>query len=138
MRACAQASLEELRTAVDGITPSPGFVELRAPETGMVMLRGRMGGDGSPFNFGEATISRAVVKLDTGEVGYSYLLGRSPERARLAALVDALGQRPAVRSQLEANLVAPVAARVAQDLDKSRRQTAATKVDFFTLVRGED
>jgi alpha-D-ribose 1-methylphosphonate 5-triphosphate synthase subunit PhnG len=138
MRACAQASLEELRNAVAQIDPKAEFDELRAPETGMVMLRGRIGGDGAPFNFGEATVSRAVVKLGTGEVGYSYVLGRSPEKARLAAIIDALGQRPTGREALESALVAPVGERVAEQARQTRRRTAATKVDFFTLVRGED
>lgn len=37
------------------------FTELRPAETGLVMLRGRIGGDGAPFNAGEATVTRAAV-----------------------------------------------------------------------------
>jgi alpha-D-ribose 1-methylphosphonate 5-triphosphate synthase subunit PhnG len=102
------------------------------------MLRGRMGGSGPAFNIGEATVTRATVRLDTGTVGFSYLLGRSRRRARLAALVDALGQDPAWRERLERNLVAPVEARQAATDARVRADTAATRVDFFTLVRGED
>ena len=54
------------------------------------MLRGRIGGDGAPFNFGEATVSRCAVRLATGETGFGYVLGRDHEKARLIALCDAL------------------------------------------------
>src|SRR4029078_2982522 len=70
----------------------PAHQELRAPENGLVMLRGRVGGDGAPFNPGEATVSRAAVPLPSGEVGFGYTLGRDGEKARLIALCDALAQ----------------------------------------------
>ena len=57
------------------------------------MLRGRAGGDGAPFNVGEATVTRAIVELPSGERGYGHILGRDAERARLAAILDALWQR---------------------------------------------
>ena len=56
------------------------------------MVRGRVGGDGAPFNLGEATVSRAAVRLSTGEVGFGYTLGRDGEKAQLIALCDALVQ----------------------------------------------
>ena len=70
----------------------PAHQDLRAPENGLVMLRGRVGGDGAPFNIGEATVSRAAVRLASGEVGFGYTLGRDGEKARLIALCDALVQ----------------------------------------------
>ena len=39
----------------------PAHENLREPENGLVMVRGRVGGDGAPFNLGEATVSRAAV-----------------------------------------------------------------------------
>ena len=36
----------------------PAHEDLREPENGLVMVRGRVGGDGAPFNLGEATVSR--------------------------------------------------------------------------------
>ena len=92
MRTCAQASEAELEVALAALGDLPAAAELRPVETGLVMLRGRMGGSGPAFNIGEATVTRATVRLDTGTIGFSYLLGRSHRRARLAALVDALGQ----------------------------------------------
>ena len=138
MKVCAHASAEEMQAAISGVIPESGITVLRAPDVGMVMLRGRVGGNGAPFNLGEATVTRAAVKLDSGEIGYAYLLGRDLERARLAAIIDALGQRSADRARLERDFVAPVTARLAQAADLRRRRTAATRVNFFIMVRGED
>ena len=138
MRACAEATEAELESAVVALGVLPGAVEIRAPQTGLVMLRGRIGGNGAPFNVGEATVTRAAVQLETGAVGVSYLLGRSHRRAHLCALVDALGQDRRYREKLAATLVEPVLARRAAEQDRTRGETAATRVDFFTLVRGED
>jgi alpha-D-ribose 1-methylphosphonate 5-triphosphate synthase subunit PhnG len=77
MRVCAEATEADLETAIAKLGGEPAFEELRPPQTGLVMLRGRIGGSGSAFNLGEATVTRAVVKLQSGAVGYSYLLGRS-------------------------------------------------------------
>jgi alpha-D-ribose 1-methylphosphonate 5-triphosphate synthase subunit PhnG len=139
MRVCADASEAELETAVGRLGGLPSCKEIRPPQTGLVMLRGRIGGSGSPFNLGEAIVTRAAVQLPSGTMGFSYLLGGSPRRAQLAALVDALGQESAAyRDSLQAALVAPVEARRARERARVRTETAATKVDFFTLVRGED
>lgn len=109
---------------------------LRAPETGLVMVRGRIGGDGGPFNLGEATVTRAAVALPTGEVGFGHVLGRDKDKARLAALADALWQAPATRAAVE-QVLGPVRDRLAAEHDLQRRRTAATRVDFFTMVRGD-
>ena len=92
MRACAEASEAELEVALAQLGDLPAAEELRPPQTGLVMLRGRIGGSGPAFNVGEATVTRAALRLQSGAVGFSYLLGRSHRRARLAALVDAIGQ----------------------------------------------
>jgi alpha-D-ribose 1-methylphosphonate 5-triphosphate synthase subunit PhnG len=137
-RACAEATEVEFEAALTGLGDVPAAEEIRPPQTGLVMLRGRIGGNGPPFNVGETTVTRAAVRLGTGSVGFSYLLGRSHRRARLAALIDALGLESARRERLEALLVTPVLARVARENARARAETAATRVDFFTLVRGED
>jgi len=116
---------------------SPGFKVVRGPETGLVMVRGRTGGGGAPFNLGEATVTRATVRLETGEIGHSYALGRDGEKARIAALLDALWQRPADRPAVEALVGRLRQAALAADLHR-REETAATRVNFFTMVRGED
>lgn len=111
---------------------------LRGPETGLVTVRGRIGGGGAPFNVGEATVTRTTVRLASGQVGHCYALGRDKQKARLAAIADALWQDSAHRDDVQAKLIAPLQAALAQAREKRRAETAATKVDFFTMVRGED
>lgn len=110
---------------------------LRGPETGLVMTRGRIGGGGAAFNLGEATVTRASLRLATGEIGHAFALGRDAEKARLSALIDALLQRPEDAARVEALILRPL--REAQAAAQARRaaEAAATRVEFFTLVRGE-
>lgn len=138
MACFARATAGELHSQLDGYLSQLEVIDLKPAETGLVMLRGRMGGDGAPFNLGEATVSRAVVQLTDGTRGYGHVLGRDCTRARLAAIADALWQKPEARADIEAGIVVPVAARLAAEKAGLRARSAATKVDFFTLVRGED
>lgn len=138
MQICAQATEAELTAAIDALDPRPEATDVRPAETGLVMLRGRIGGSGAPFNAGEATVTRAVVRLGTGETGFSYLLGRARTRARLAAILEAAAQRPEYRRAIVQHLILPVSDRVKAERQVAREQTEATRVEFFTLVRGED
>lgn len=133
----AKASRAELQAAFDALDDKPAAQPVRGPETGLVMVRGRIGGGGAPFNLGEATVARASVRLDDGTVGHGQALGTDGAKARLAAIFDALFQQPARRAEVAALLDA-VAARIAGEDAEKARQTAATRVDFFTMVRGED
>jgi alpha-D-ribose 1-methylphosphonate 5-triphosphate synthase subunit PhnG len=116
----------------------PAHDNLRQPENGLVMVRGRIGGDGAPFNLGEAAVSRAAVRLSSGETGFGYVLGRDAEKARMIALCDALLQSDGHRAALEEHVLRPARAERAARETLSRERTAATRVEFFTLVRGED
>jgi alpha-D-ribose 1-methylphosphonate 5-triphosphate synthase subunit PhnG len=102
-----------------------------------VMVRGRIGGDGAPFNLGEAAVSRAAVRLATGEVGFGYTLGRDLNKARMIALCDALIQTIDHAGAVEAQVLAPLRARMVSARNRRAAETAATRVDFYTLVRGE-
>ena len=134
----ANSTEQELSERLASLENIPGSEEIRRPEIGAVMVRGRMGGDGKPFNLGEATVTRASVRLATGETGTSYVLGRHPGKARIAALIDALWQRPEFQSVVEERVLAPIARRLDADAAKRAAETAATRVEFFTVVRGED
>lgn len=138
MVACAHASDAELEAALAPFPAAKNARDIRPPETGLIMLRGRIGGTGAPFNTGEATVTRAVVHLNEGVMGFGYQLGRSHVRARNAAVIDALGQDPQCRQQLESAFVEPVLARCAKEDAGVRSESAATRVNFFTMVRGED
>lgn len=132
----AAATARALASQWDSFGAAPAHVRLRGPETGLVMVRGRTGGGGAPFNLGEATVSRASVRLETGEIGHGYCLGRDLDKAETIAVIDALRQRD--RARVDAEIIAPLAA-LAEAADATRRsQTAATKVDFFTMVRGDN
>lgn len=136
MGVLARATQSELEAAVERFAPLPPIETLRPVETGLVMLRGRIGGDGAPFNLGEATVTRAAVRLN-GAIGTSYILGRAPERARAAAMLDALWQDSSARPAVEEAL-RPVHRRLTAEREAERTRTDKTRVEFFTLVRGED
>jgi alpha-D-ribose 1-methylphosphonate 5-triphosphate synthase subunit PhnG len=115
----------------------PAYENLREGENGLVMVRGRIGGDGAPFNLGEATVSRAAVRLSTGEVGFGYTLGRDRQKARMIALCDAMVQSDEFSVAVEADVLAPLRAALISTQSQKAAETAATRVDFYTLVRGE-
>lgn len=129
------AAIASHLAALDNV---PAAENIRAPECGLVMLRGRIGGDGQAFNLGEATVARAAVRLASGEIGFGYALGRDKEKARLIALCDALAQAPRFRDAVEAQVIAPMREIQKAKTTLAGEQSAATRVDFFTLVRGED
>lgn len=109
---------------------------LRAPEVGTVMVRGRAGGTGAAFNLGEMTVTRCALRV--GEAtGHGWVQGRAPEAARAAALCDALMQGPEA-GRVAAEVLGPIrAARDAAEAERAEK-AAATKVEFFTMARGED
>jgi alpha-D-ribose 1-methylphosphonate 5-triphosphate synthase subunit PhnG len=115
----------------------PVHENLRDPENGLVMVRGRIGGDGAAFNLGEATVSRAAVRLSTGEVGFGYTLGRDGQKARMIALCDAMVQSDQFAGLIETKVIAPLRAAMIVKRDRKAAEAAATRVDFYTLVRGE-
>ena len=137
MAVLARASSAELSGQWQAWSNPPAFKLVRGPETGLVMVRGRAGGGGAPFNLGEATVTRATVRLDSGEIGHAYALGRDGEKARIAAVLDALWQRPADRDAVETIITTLREAADAADQQR-REETAATRVNFFTMVRGDD
>lgn len=133
----AQARTPELRAAWDALETRPDFTLLRRPEIGMVMARGRIGGGGAPFNLGEVTVSRAAVRMESGEIGHGHVLGRDVQRAELVARFDALWQSAKHRERVTELLLQPVSRRIAEEDALTRRKTEATRVNFFTMVRGE-
>jgi alpha-D-ribose 1-methylphosphonate 5-triphosphate synthase subunit PhnG len=137
MSVLAKAPPLALETLWGSIETKPDWTYLRQPETGMVMLRGRAGGTGQRFNLGEMTMTRCAVRLPDGRVGHGYVGGRDREHATRAALVDALMQDAAQRDALDAAIIAPLEQAAREARETASRKAAATKVDFFTMVRGE-
>ena len=116
---------------------APDYTSLRAPEIGGVMVRGRAGAVGAAFNLGEMTVTRASVKLADGTVGHGYVQGRDKDHAVQTALIDALMQTE-MAERVEASILAPLRAARSDSTTRRASKAAATKVDFFTMVRGED
>lgn len=138
MSALAQAGPEAVEAAWDRLERPPSYRLLRAAETGLVMVRGRAGGTGAPFNLGEMTVTRCSVALEDGRVGHAYVPGRDGLHAERAAVLDALLQDEGARERLERLVIGPlVAARQARE-EETRARVAGTKVEFFTMVRGEE
>lgn len=131
MSVLARATAVELTAVADRL---PAFTRLRGPEVGLVMLRGRAGGAGAPFNLGEATVARCTVRTAEGRVGHAYCLGRDLRQAELAAAFDAALQDPARCQALEAAVIQPLAAAQAARRATLSRRAAATQVQFFTLA----
>lgn len=135
MAVLARASHREIEALLAQAGPLPAHEILKAPETGTVMVEGRAGGAGRRFNLGEATVTRCVIRLGNGAMGFSYALGRDAGKARLAAITDALLQDEAEAGPLRQG-VGALADKQQAARELASRKAAATKVDFFTLVRG--
>ncbi len=134
----ARASRIELEAKLELANESlPTLQRVRPAEVGMLMLRGRVGGTGNPFNLGEASVVRCAVRLGNGPLGVAYALGRDKRRAELAAVFDALLQDPAHHDDLQSKLIKPLATAQAQARDRLQGEVATSKVEFFTLVRGD-
>ena len=112
------------------------YIWLRTPEIGTIMAQGRMGVTGDKFNIGEVTITRCSLKLNCGTIGHSYVQGRSKKKAEISALCDALMQTK-MSKEINKNIIIPLEKIKKGNKDKILSKAEATKVDFFTLVRGE-
>lgn len=134
MSTLARAQASQL---ADLMPELPAHQLLRAPEIGAIMVQGRMGASGAPFNLGEMTVTRCSVRLQGGAVGHSCVQGRDKDHATRAAVADALMQTDAA-PQTEAGIIAPLREVALQRRQTRAEKAAATKVEFFTLQRGED
>lgn len=116
----------------------PAHDVLRPPEIGAMMVQGRIGGTGAAFNLGEMTVTRCSVRLaGCGTVGHACVQGRDKGHAARAALADALMQTPSA-ADVERDILTPLRAEAAARRNARAARAAATRVEFLTLVRGED
>lgn len=138
MSVLAKAKLGELESAWNDLPVKPAYDWLRQPEIGMVMVRARTGGTGGRFNLGQMTVTRCALRLASGEAGLGYVQGRSKRHAELAAVFDALLQDDARRAALEDQVITPLEAAHSERRGERSRKANSTKVNFFTMVRGEN
>jgi alpha-D-ribose 1-methylphosphonate 5-triphosphate synthase subunit PhnG len=140
MRTLAMASPDALDAAWQGWEPKPATQAIRGPEAGLFMVRARTDGGGDRFNVGEATVTRASVRLH-GEplaadvVGTSYVLGTDLAHARLAAIFDGLLCDAGQRERVLAEVIAPLEEAQAGRDDLRLAEARSTVVDFFTVSR---
>ena len=138
MSIMARADYQEFAEYWQSTNISPEFTSLRPAEIGMIMLKGKVNGDGNAFNMGEATITRCSVQFSSGVIGSSYILGRNKQHAELAAVVDAQLQQGEFNEQIVENVLLPLSILHEQKQTQYQSKAIKTKVDFFTLLRGED
>lgn len=138
MGVLARAGTDALEAAWAGLAVRPGYRMLRPPETGLVMVRGRTGGTGRDFNLGEMSATRCAVQFEDGVIGIGYVAGRSARHAELAAAFDAMLQCDVWREEVEETVIAPLAQAERARRDMERAGTESSRVEFFTMVRGED
>ena len=114
---------------------SPPISVLRGPEAGLVMVRGRAGGGGAPFNLGEMTVTRCTVRTDCGFVGHAYVAGRDERQAELAALARCAAAGPgAAVAACCGDVIATVGGGAAGAARRDvAAKAAATRVQFFAM-----
>lgn len=141
---------------------TPRYSLLKSPEVGMTMVRAKTGGTGQPFNMGEMTVTRTVIRLDSDVdsevssmvnseansvgntinrqsniIGFGYTAGRNTQKSELIAVIDAYCQLPEYEALITENVIEPLQHIREQQQHDQAAQVNATKVNFFTMVRGE-
>jgi len=134
----AKSKLNDIKTCWQDTLENQSYQTIRPPQTGMVMAVARAGSSGEPFNLGEVSVTRCAIRLDSGETGVGYVTGNSKDHALHIAVIDALSQTEDQQQPLQRDVIKPLQKKL-QLLKKQQQEKAdATKVDFFTMVRGED
>lgn len=133
----AKSSSQELEDAWQEVLERPEYRHLHKPETGSIMVRGRAGGSGNRFNLGEVTATRCTIQIEKGHVGSAYVLGRDHRHAELAAIFDALLQDPLRHPEISNRVISRLKISSDKRKEEVSKKSAATRVDFFTMVRGE-
>jgi alpha-D-ribose 1-methylphosphonate 5-triphosphate synthase subunit PhnG len=109
---------------------------LKSPEIGMLMTDARIHATGSGFHLGEVTLTRCVLKDTLGHLGYGQILGRNTKQALAIARFDLALQRQDTAPRAEELLAGWREEIAALDAMQDER-VEATRVDFFTMVRGD-
>ena len=138
MHVLAHSQPAALHSRMNALNLAPDYDTIRAPEIGLVQIQARMGGTGERFFAGDATLTRAAIRLNSGTLGYSYVLGRDKAHAERCAVIDALLQEQPYFQTLMETLIAPLEADRAARIAARQAEVNTSRVDFFTLVRGDN
>ncbi|MDE1991996.1 MAG: phosphonate C-P lyase system protein PhnG [Rhizobiaceae bacterium] len=134
----ARAGRKDLEEAWGTLGDQPTYEWLRQPEVGLVMVQARAGGTGDAFNMTEMSMTRCALRLSDGTAGYAFVQGRDTRQAELAAVFDALMQRPDHDSGAAASIIDRLEIKQAERRRQKSLKAASTKVEFFTMVRAEN
>lgn len=112
---------------------------IKKPATGLLMTAAKDSFN-KDFYLGEVLITEAVVEY-IGQKGYAMVMGDEPEKALLAASVDAILQTDNrdARGNLKQRVmdfIAAQAKKTAEADEMERRLIAKTRVSFETMVKG--
>ena len=133
----AKASLATMLEYWQQINVDATFEFLKKPEVGMAMVRAQAGAGCENFNMGEMTMTRCVIRLDSDEIGYGFVAGRSKKKSELIAVIDACWQKDSLQKIIEEKIIEPLYALQVNRAQKTSENTKTSKVNFFTMVRGE-
>lgn len=134
MSVLAHSQPAELAARLKALNITADYEVIRAAETGLVQIQARMGGTGERFFAGDATLTRAAVRLTDGTLGYSWVLGRDKQHAERCALM----QQTRHFQNLSETLIAPLDADRMARIAARQAEVNASRVDFFTMVRGDN
>ena len=84
------------------------------------------------------TVTRCAVRLADGQVGYGYVSGRNERQAEIAAVLDAMLLDGRQRDVIDRDFLEPLRKAREEKRRQRSRKAAATTVEFFTMVRGDD
>lgn len=134
----SKSPLESINQYWKNLDISPDYSFLKKSEIGMAMVKAKAGGAGQEFNMGEMTVTRSVIMLNTKEIGYGYTAGRDKKKSVLIALIDACFQTIQWQSIIATKLLNPLMHELQTQHTRQQEKVDRTKVNFFTMVRGED
>lgn len=127
----------DLEAGLEGLEGGCEYARITGPENGMLMVQAKADGSGSRFNLGEMTVSKCVLEVKGKFMGSGWVMGSDLRHAELAALFDGLLQDPALHDRLMTTLIPRLKEKERARRDRLLKDAADTKVDFFTLKRGE-
>ena len=127
----------DLEAAIKELANKVEITHVMKPETGMIMVQAKADGSNGRFNLGEVTVSRCVLEVNNNFMGTSWVMGSDLRHAELAALFDALLQDPDTHDQLATTLIKELKAKQTAKNERLARDASDTRVEFFTLKRGE-
>ncbi|MCL2581735.1 MAG: phosphonate C-P lyase system protein PhnG [Streptosporangiales bacterium] len=139
-RALALAGPGVLDAAWREWEPKPEVQAIRGPEAGLVMMRARTDGGGARFNLGEATVTRATVRLHGGPLtadamGTAYVLGTDTAHALHAAIFQGLLADETQRERVLTEIITPLEREQAARDAGRQADAQSTRVDFFSVAR---